>query len=88
VEAALAVPAGSTPEGNLGELIKDILPAIEQVDRKSPDALDTAVRANAKAIAKTIVGHSKMLSELAHKGELQIMPARYDLDTGKVEFLK
>ena len=88
VEAALAVPAGSTPEGNLGELIKDILPAIEKVDRKSPDALDTAVRANAVAVAKTIVGHSKMLREMSHKGEIQVTPARYDLDSGHVEFME
>jgi carbonic anhydrase len=88
VEAALGVPAGSTPEGNLGQLIKDILPAIEQIDKKSPDALDAAVRANSEAVAKMIVSRSKMLGELSHKGEIEITPARYDLDTGKVEFME
>src|SRR5206468_3976245 len=34
VEAAMS---GTAPEGNLGELIKDILPAIEKIDKKAPD---------------------------------------------------
>jgi len=88
VEAALAVPAGSAPEGNLGELIKDVMSDIEQVDRKSPDALDIAVRANAKAVAAIIVRRSKMLGELVRKGDVQVTAARYDLDTGKVEFME
>jgi len=88
VEAALQLPAGTTPEGNLGELLKDILPAIEKVDRKAPDALDTAVKANAKAVAQTIVTRSKVVAEMTHKGELVVTPARYDLDTGKVDFME
>jgi carbonic anhydrase len=87
VEAALSATGGADTEGNLGQLIKDILPALEQIDKKSPDALDAAVRANAKAVAKTIVSHSKMLDEMSHKGEIEVTPARYDLDTGKVEFM-
>jgi carbonic anhydrase len=88
VEAALQIPAGTAPEGNLGELLKDILPAIEKIDRKAPDALDTAVKANAKAVAQTIVSRSKVVGELTHEGQLVVTPARYDLDTGKVEFLE
>jgi carbonic anhydrase len=88
VEAALAVPAGTTPEGNLGELLKDIVPGIEKIDRKAPDALDEAVKANAKAVAETIVSKSKIVSELTKKGELVVTPACYDLDTGKVDFME
>jgi hypothetical protein len=29
-----------------------------------------------------------MLSDLTLKGEIQITPARYDLDTGKVELME
>src|SRR4029077_6996990 len=63
VDAALQVPAGTVPEGNLGELLKDILPAIEKIDRKAPDALDAAVKANAKAVAETVLHRSKLLAE-------------------------
>lgn len=88
VEAALQVPAGTKPEGNLGELIKDILPAIEKIDRKSPDALDAAVKANAIAVARMILSRSKVVAEMAGKGELVVTPARYDLNSGKVEFME
>ena len=87
VEAALAVPAGTAPEGNLGQLIKDILPSIEKIDRKGPDALDVAVNANAKAVAQTIVSRSNLVGEMTYKGEVVVTPARYDLDTGKVDFM-
>jgi carbonic anhydrase len=86
VEAALKLPSGSAPEGNLGELLKEMLPAIEKIDRKAPDAMDAAVKANAKAVAETVVSRSKLVGELTHKGELVVTPARYDLDSGKVEF--
>jgi carbonic anhydrase len=88
VEAALNAAGGPAPEGNLGELIKDITPAIEKIDKKAPDALDAAVRANAKAVAQTLVSRSKMLREMSNKGDVVITPARYDLDTGKVEFME
>jgi carbonic anhydrase len=88
VEAALNTPKGSSPEGNLGELLKDIQPAIAKIDPKAPDALDAAVIANAKAVAANIVTRSKVLEEMSHKGDIVITAARYDLDTGKVEFFQ
>ena len=55
VEAALSTPA---PEGNLGELLKDILPAIEQVDRKAPDALHAAVIADPSTLRDRTLLHA------------------------------
>jgi carbonic anhydrase len=88
VEAALGSVGGPAPEGNLGQLIKDITPVIEQIDKSAPNALATAVDANAKAVAGTIASRSKMLGAMAQKGDLMIIPARYELDTGKVEFMR
>ena len=87
VEAALKVPPGAVPPGNTGEMLKAVLAGIEKVDRSAPDALDTAVRSNAKAVAETLVHHSTVISEMAHRGDVVVTPARYDLDTGKVEFM-
>ena len=93
VEAALNASADHAAHGHaagshLGGLIRKILPGIEQVDRESPDALDAAVFANARAVARRIVAHSKLLAEMSHTGDVQITPARYDLDTGVVEFMQ
>ena len=86
VEAALNSGA-APPGGNLGTVIKDILPAIQKIDRHSPDALDAAVRLYAKAAAEALVERSPELHDLTARGELLITPARYDLDTGLVELM-
>lgn len=78
----------TTPPGDLGELIKEIEPSIEKVDRAKPDAMDDAVKASARAVAGRLVTHSKVLAELVHTGEIVVTPAYYSLDTGKVDFMQ
>jgi hypothetical protein len=34
------------------------------------------------------VSRSKLVGAMTHKGELVVTPARYDLDTGKVDFME
>lgn len=51
------------------------------------ELLDQGVRANVAAIAGELGDCEPILAELAHTGELCIVGARYDLDTGKVEIL-
>jgi hypothetical protein len=50
--------------------------------------MDQAVRADALDVSEKLAIRSKLLGELAHKGELVITPACYSLDTGKVEFIE
>jgi len=56
-------------------------------DDKLGDKLDRAVRANARAIAHQLATCAPILAEFVHKGELKVVAARYDLDTGMVEVL-
>ena len=88
VEAALNASGGAAPEGNIGAMLKDIMPVVEKVDKKSPDPLEVAVRADARNVVETIAARSKLLAEMSHKGDLVITPAEYHLDSGKVEFLQ
>ena len=63
-----------------------IRPAVEAAKEQSGDLLDNAVKAN----VSLTVGHlkeSSILSEAVKKGELRIVGARYDLDTGLVEVI-
>lgn len=87
VEAALAPDAGASEE-NLNQLIHQIAPALRTIDRSAPDALDAAVIANAESVAQTLIMRSKLLQVEAQKGVIVVEPARYDLDSGTVEFLK
>lgn len=51
------------------------------------ELLDQGVRDNVAAIVGELEGCEPILAELEHAGELRIVGARYDLDSGKVEIL-
>ena len=50
--------------------------------------LDNSVVANAKRVAKRLATQSAVLQEAARGGKLKIVPARYDLDDGHVDFFE
>jgi carbonic anhydrase len=54
---------------------------------KSGDFVDLSVRENARLNAQKVMAESEIVKELAHGGKLKVVYARYDLDTGAVEFL-
>lgn len=88
VEAALKSTDNTPPEGNVDTLIREIRPEILKIDRNSPDALEAAVRAFAKAVAAELTDRSPILRDAVKKGDLLITPACYDLDSGRVEFMQ
>ncbi|MBU4198822.1 MAG: hypothetical protein KKG09_04225 [Verrucomicrobia bacterium] len=51
------------------------------------DLLDNAVRANIKMIVQQLKTSAPILENLAKKGNLTIVGARYDLDDGLVTIL-
>ena len=75
-----------------GEVI-DILNEIAPVARKVPAQRDAAahvdevVRANARAVAEALVRRSAIIRDAVAKGRTQVVPAVYDLGTGKVDWL-
>jgi carbonic anhydrase len=48
--------------------------------------LENSVIANAKRVANRLATQSSVLQEAVRGGKLKIVPARYDLDDGDVEF--
>jgi carbonic anhydrase len=82
VKAALG---SDTAPGNVNSLVRDIQPAIKAAKGKEGDPLANAVNENAKLTAE-IIREKANLGELAK--EVQIVTAVYDLDSGKVEWLK
>ena len=46
--------------------------------------VETAVVDNVKRVAESLTHDSPILHELAKEGKVRIVPAEYDLDTGKV----
>ncbi len=79
-----AVEHNTTAEAEINWLVDGIRPAVEMAKTQSGDLLDNAVKANV-ALTVDQLKRSSILAEALKKGELKIVGARYDLDTGIVE---
>ena len=81
VEAAIQ---GGETHGHIGSLIKAIQPAVDKARNQPGDLLDNAVRANVTMVVQQVKSSPPILKELAKKGDVTVVGARYDLDDGAV----
>jgi len=81
------VTKGATFPGHLPAMINPIRPAVEEVVSQSGDMVDNAVRANIRLNVARLKDSEPILAELVHTGKLRIVGARYDLDSGRVDFI-
>lgn len=86
--AVAAVVQGGQLPGHLASFTPAITPVIAEAKKKGGDVLDNAVRAHAQRVVRQLAECEPILSEYVHLGKLQIVAARYDLDSGVVEFLE
>ncbi|MBE9158698.1 carbonic anhydrase [Nodosilinea sp. LEGE 06152] len=77
-----AVENGSLP-GQIGTFVDAILPAIAQVKGQPGNAVDNAVSANVRYQMDQLM-RSQLVRDRQQSGQLQVVGARYDLDTGTV----
>lgn len=76
------------PEGNIGAIIKKILPAVKKAKAKGgskDEILNAAIRENVSLSYKTIREKSPVLKHLIDKGELKVTAGVYRLASGEVE---
>jgi carbonic anhydrase len=80
--------SGGKAEGNLGAIVAEIAPAVEQAKAAAgkDGLLHDAAHANARRAARAMTERSPVLAKLVEEGRLKIAVAVYDLDSGKVEF--
>jgi carbonic anhydrase len=86
--AVSAAVSGETETGDIPDVLKAILPAVEETKAQSGDPIDDAVRANARDIAKRLQNTGPIIPPRVQTGEVKIVAAYYSLDTGQVELLK
>ena len=82
--------AKGKPEGNIGAILKKIIPAVNTAKKakQGPEVtLDLAVKENVKNTYKDVM-KSKVIAELVHEGKLKVVGAEYQLSTGKVEMVE
>ncbi|MEO7912810.1 MAG: carbonic anhydrase [Roseiflexaceae bacterium] len=84
VKATLeAVENHTTAPDRIQALVRNITPAIEQSKGQPGDALDNAVIANIMLMVERLKT-TPMLMDALGKGQLKILGARYDIDSGTV----
>lgn len=82
-----AVLNGGRLPGHLDSLSRAIGPVVSGARKQGGDALDNAVRANIARVVRELEQSEPILTRAVHVEELEIVGARYDLDTGAVELL-
>lgn len=82
-----AVLKGGELPGHLAAFVPVISRVLLEAEHLGGDVLDQAVRLNARRIAGDLRASDPILLELVHARKLTIVAARYDLDTGAVEWL-
>ena len=81
-----AVKGGQLP-GHLPALMDALRPAVAAARPVRGDLVEGAIIANVELTAEQLRASRPILAELVDRGELLVVGARYDLDTGLVEFL-
>jgi carbonic anhydrase len=81
------IKGGRLP-GHLNKLTDEIEPSIQSAKRITGDLLTNVIYSNTKRIAGQISSSEELLKEFVeHKG-LKVIPAYYNLETGKVEVME
>lgn len=81
-----ALLAGERPGGDIGYLIDEIAPAVEEAGLDTPGVAERAMRTHVRRTVARLREKDGVAAALA-EGRVQIAGAAYDLDTGLVEVL-
>ena len=86
--AVSAAVEGAKETGDIPNVLRAILPAIEETKGQPGDPIENAVRANARNIAERLQSADPIIAPRVQSGEVKIVAAYYSLDTGQIELLK
>ncbi len=82
-----AVASGAPLEGHIATLGPAIQTAIKNVKEVEGDPVNNASKELARQISEKIASSEPIVAELVQSGAVKVVPAYYDLLSGKVEFL-
>jgi len=77
---------------SIDEILEKIIPSVREIREIEPEIdrdtlIDEAAKLNVRNTKEEILKKSDTLAEKEKSGELQILSAYYDIETGKVEWL-
>lgn len=79
------------PEGNIGAIVKKIMPAADAAKKKGgtqDEILETAIKENVKNVYADVMKNSKIIPHLVEEGKLMIVAGEYDITSGKIEMIE
>ncbi|PYJ10604.1 MAG: carbonic anhydrase [Verrucomicrobia bacterium] len=79
------IAAKTEAPGHIQSLVRAIAPVVEATSALDAEA---TAKANEMHVAEELRNSEPLLKEMIGKGEVTVVAAHYDLDTGAVEFLK
>ncbi len=85
--------AGTEVEGGARDILKMIEPVVKEVKMEYPDLKDPAltaevVKRNVFQVERDLRGNSEEIQAMVSNGSLKIVPAVYNIQTGKVDWLE
>ncbi|MFV0237924.1 MAG: carbonic anhydrase [Flavobacteriales bacterium] len=83
--AVTAAMGGGDNGYNLNHLLSHVTPAVAA--SKEGAQVDDVVKKNAEINAEELKNRSDIIKKAVEQGKVKIMPAYYNLDSGKVDFL-
>jgi carbonic anhydrase len=83
--------AKGEPEGNIGAIVKKIMPAAVAAKKKGgtkDEILETAIKENVKNVYADVMKNSSIINHLVKEGKLMIVGGEYNITTGKIEMVE
>ncbi len=75
------------PGGHIGAIIQKIKPAVYLAKQMEGDLLTNAVQLNAKIVSEEVKDSKPILNVAVNTGGVKVVPAYYELSSGKVQLL-
>jgi carbonic anhydrase len=83
-----AIESGATAPGHIGAIVEALRPTLEPVLSSPGDQVENGVLANIRAQRTALVRRSEIVREHVESGAMAVVGARYDLDTGRIKFVR
>ena len=83
--AVTAAAGGGEAPGHLPAIVESLAPAVALARKKPGNAVENAVRINAKLGTAALAQSEPILRAAVTSGRVKVVAARYDLGTGQVE---
>jgi carbonic anhydrase len=84
--AVTAAVLGHDEEGDVGPMLKELQPPVEETKGESGDPVENAIRQNVLYVMQKVAAAPEF-QPMIKDGELKIIGGIYDLETGKIEML-